>query len=118
MFFNLKRYEFDQEKKKLKKVFSNLKYPEEINLGFLLDTPTGEDNSYILYAVTIHKGQSPVRGHYYSLINTSLDPDNPKWFKFNDGDVRKVTRDFVLKFSGQKKKEFYLSKDHGKFIER
>lgn len=52
---------------------ADLEYPEKIDLGFLLGTATGEDMNYMLFAVTVHKGQTHSSGHYYSFVNTSQD---------------------------------------------
>lgn len=71
LFITLKRYKYKRGSNRPVKVLADLEYPEKIDLGFLLGTPTGEDMNYMLYAVTVHKGQSYSSGHYYSFVNTS-----------------------------------------------
>lgn len=50
---------------------------------------------YELTSVFIHRGSSPSWGHYF-FYSRNL-PDNPdQWFKYNDSDVSKVSKDEVL----------------------
>lgn len=71
LFLTLKRYKYKKGTNRLDKVLADLKYPEKIDLGFLLGTATGDDMNYMLFAVTVHKGQKYSSGHYYSFVNTS-----------------------------------------------
>lgn len=79
-----------------------------------MQTPTGTTR-YQLYAVTVHKGNSPSSGHYYSLINTSTNSKEANWYEFNDSQVRKSSLKEALSFSGERKIEYILNKEHGRF---
>ena len=51
--------------------------------------------AYELTTVFIHPGSSPSWGHYF-FYSRNL-PDHPEsWFKYNDSDVSKVSKDEVL----------------------
>ena len=51
--------------------------------------------AYELTSVFIHRGSSPSWGHYF-FYSRNL-PDHPEsWFKYNDSDVSKVSKDEVL----------------------
>lgn len=80
LFFNLKRYKFKKDKPT--KMMIDFEYPAQINLGFLRSDYI--DNDYILFGVAIHQGQKFNSGHYYTLLNTTKDKDDPSWIKFND----------------------------------
>lgn len=76
LFVNLKRYEWNKEKMRLSKIFSHIEYGENLNLGFVVGTPGGENQSnpdcdYSLFSVIVHKGTSPQNGHYFVFVNTS-----------------------------------------------
>jgi ubiquitin carboxyl-terminal hydrolase 25/28 len=51
--------------------------------------------AYELTSVFVHRGSSPSWGHYF-FYSRHL-PGNPdSWFKYNDSDVTKVSKDEVL----------------------
>lgn len=56
------------------KILADFEYPSTINLSFLQNTPTGEEEDYILYGVAVHRGQTYNSGHYYAFVNTSSNP--------------------------------------------
>lgn len=55
-----------------------MNYPSSIDLGFLIGTPGGLN--YSLFSVVVHQGKTPNQGHYFSFVNVSESPDEPKWF--------------------------------------
>ena len=112
VFFNLKRYKYNKDKNRSTKILADFQYPPSINLSFLQQTPSGEEEDYILFGVAVHRGQTYNSGHYYSFVNTSSDFNRPHWVKFNDSFVSLSSEETALSFKGGKDKNYVWSKDY------
>lgn len=111
VFFNLKRYKFRRALNRATKILTEFEYPYKIDLGFLQKTPSGQDEEYVLFGVAVHRGQAYNSGHYYSIINTAKDPNEPYWVKFNDSIVLPSSQETALSFKGGKGKSIKWSKE-------
>lgn len=111
VFFNLKRYKYRRMLKRATKILTEFEYPYKIDLGFLQKTPSGVEEEYVLFGVAVHRGQAYNSGHYYSIINTAKDPDEPYWVKFNDSIVLPSSQETALSFKGGMGKSIKWSKE-------
>jgi hypothetical protein len=57
----------------------------EIDLDFTLNETGGENMTYILIGVTLHKSTGENKGHYKAVCRSSL---HGKWFSYNNESVR------------------------------
>ena len=64
-----------------------------------------------MFGVAVHRGQAYNSGHYYSIINTAKDPDEPYWVKFNDSIVLPSSQETALSFKGGMGKSIKWSKE-------
>lgn len=87
LFIHLKRFEYNDYGKILKKDNTPVFYPEEIDFSNVID-PSSKyknlDNKYYLYALTLHQGILTNRlscGHYISYVKNKY---NNKWYLYND----------------------------------
>ena len=60
LILNLNRFEFNPETGQIKKIKTNVKIDEKINLG---------DSSYTLSGIILHGGEKRDSGHYISIVN-------------------------------------------------
>ncbi|XP_041993597.1 proteoglycan 4-like isoform X20 [Salvia splendens] len=94
--FHLKR--FDRLNNKIKKHVSfppqlDLKpfTPRKVTFPF---TSVGKMHIYYeLYAIVVHEGETPVAGHYYSIIRLNAN----EWYKYDDSRITAVDEEEVFK---------------------
>lgn len=75
-----------------KKVNREVSYPEFLDLQPYLSQPTGGPLPYALYAVLVHDGATPHRGHYYSCVKAG----HGEWYKMDDSRVTRCDVTSVL----------------------
>ena len=84
---HLRRFEFDPETFNFSKVNENFEFYSEIDLNNFCKNTL--DCSYKLFAVIVHKGVRLDSGHYFNLIDPSLDSS---WWLFNDEQIIKLSK--------------------------
>ena len=65
LMFQLNRFTFDLQKKKLNKSFS---FPEVLNMSPFLGEDQQQNTEYKLCGILVHKGTSAHSGHYISYV--------------------------------------------------
>ena len=89
----LKRFQYNYHTEANEKMMGECKYPEQMDFGKWTTDPE-TPRPYQLYAVLVHEGSFASSGHYYVYIR-----QKKQWFKFNDEQVEKVTREKALHFN-------------------
>ncbi|KAJ6618506.1 hypothetical protein B0H10DRAFT_2375371 [Mycena sp. CBHHK59/15] len=89
LYLQLKRYEYDPQRKSMVKVNDRYEFPFEIDLGEFLDSSVDRSKPWVysLYGVVVHDGDLH-RGHYSAFIKPDRDT---RWLRFHDDRVTPVT---------------------------
>lgn len=97
----LKRFDYDWERESAIKFNDYFEFPREFDMepytvqglakieGEIIDDDIEnkeQSTKYKLFGVVVHSGQAS-GGHYYSYIIHRGEDNQPKWYKFDDGDV-------------------------------
>ncbi|KAF9649101.1 cysteine proteinase [Thelephora ganbajun] len=90
----LKRYEYDMQRKATVKINDRFEFPFEIDLDEFLDETVDRSKpwKYKLHGVLVHSGELD-DGHYFAFIKPDRDT---RWHKFDDDRVTPVTDREVL----------------------
>ncbi|CAF0722648.1 unnamed protein product [Brachionus calyciflorus] len=123
---NTMRYTFNMVTMLKEKVNTHFSFPLQLNMsGYmeqnLIESQHNETNEssdeflYDLIGVTVHTGTAD-GGHYYSFIqeSDSSNSDKPKWFLFNDAEVKQFDVDAQLAsecFGGEATSKTYDSQN-------
>ena len=97
LIFNLKRYDFDEDKQNYRELRSRFECPEMINMKPYCTDDINCETNYRLVAIIAHRG-NPQTGHYIAFTQPNID-DN-KWFQFNDSYVHPSSFSDVSKIFG------------------
>ena len=101
--FSLKRFFFDFEEFKVKRVSSYLKIPDEVDLSpFLCPEVELENTRFHLYSVHVHAGTMANTGHTFSILQPfphTTDEEAP-WFTFDDGLISRFPKENLQNFFG------------------
>jgi hypothetical protein len=90
---HLKRFAFDLERGYMRKITSNVQYPETLDLApFVSKEKKIEKAEYNLYAVLVHAGYGCDSGHYFAYIKAP----NGQWYNADDEYIAPVPVDEVL----------------------
>ncbi|KAI9029651.1 hypothetical protein CLU79DRAFT_473510 [Phycomyces nitens] len=90
---HLKRFTFDMQRGYMRKVTSDVKYPEVLDMApYVSKEKNCQKAIYRLYAVLVHLGGSCSSGHYYAYVKS---PEG-KWYRMDDEDVSLVSLKEVL----------------------
>mmetsp|Transcript_33309 Transcript_33309/g.84119 ORF Transcript_33309/g.84119 Transcript_33309/m.84119 type:complete len:486 (+) Transcript_33309:1054-2511(+) len=75
------------------KISKNIRYTDTLDLGPYLSSPKegGEDTSYNLFGVLVHKGGGVRSGHYYSYVKAG-----GVWRQYDDSSVQQVSKHAAL----------------------
>jgi ubiquitin carboxyl-terminal hydrolase 36/42 len=101
VFINLRKFTYNKNIGRVTKIHRFISFPEILNLGRYVNTNVSDSNeendsishfTYKLYAVVVHRGDTPVSGHIFSYIRS---PDG-FWYEFNDETVTQVQFNVVL----------------------
>ncbi|KAL0088968.1 hypothetical protein J3Q64DRAFT_1637566 [Phycomyces blakesleeanus] len=90
---HLKRFTFDMQRGYMRKVTTDVKYPEVLDMApYVSKEKHCQKAIYRLYAVLVHFGGGCSSGHYYAYVKS---PEG-KWYRMDDEDVALVSLKEVL----------------------
>ncbi|CAI2384673.1 unnamed protein product [Moneuplotes crassus] len=101
----LNRFDFDNERKEMKKRLDLIKLSPSITVvkeelvneeEIKEEENKAKDVTYDLYAIVIHSGPSGVEGHYYTIAHDNVNSSGSTvWKRFDDEMVFEVDADFI-----------------------
>jgi ubiquitin C-terminal hydrolase len=112
LILQLKRFEYNPRKDSMDKINDFFQFYDEIDLSSYLTDQNGQDNSYSLHSVVVHKGGIN-SGHYYAYIRPGV---NNQWYMFNDEFVRECDYDEVFTYNYGGVLELSKHRDRGNII--
>ena len=85
------------------KITNNITYNAEIEIPF-----NNQRIKYSLHAILLHHGNSPVSGHYTTVIRPKLEN---KWYYFNDSTVENIDENAAFSYKDSCYLFVYIRKD-------
>ncbi|KAK8838804.1 hypothetical protein M9Y10_032843 [Tritrichomonas musculus] len=97
LIFNLKRYDFDEEKQNYRELRSRFECPETLDMKKYCVDDIDCETTYRMVAVIAHRG-NPQSGHYIAFTQPKFN--DGRWFQFNDSYVHPSSFNNVTKLFG------------------
>ncbi|EDV24928.1 uncharacterized protein TRIADDRAFT_50293 [Trichoplax adhaerens] len=92
---HLKRFKYVEDLHRYTKLSYRVVFPLEIKLFNMSNDATNPDQMYDLFAVVVHCGSGPNRGHYISIVKS-----HGFWLLFDDDAVEKIEPNAMEDFYG------------------
>eukprot|EP00043_Microstomoeca_roanoka_P008465 m.81505 g.81505 ORF g.81505 m.81505 type:complete len:469 (-) comp14252_c1_seq3:171-1577(-) len=104
---HLKRFKYMEQLQQYTKLDYRVVFPKELRLFNATDTAEDQDRIYDLFAIVVHIGTRPSRGHYVTIVRS-----DDSWVLFDDDVVEAISEDELQLFFGRTTMQSNFSQTH------